>query len=114
MVLGLGTHSITLVVNDGGATGTATITVEVIAVDEAIDEIIALLESADLGRNRDSLIALLEAAADSFDRGNTRVGCLQLQALLNTVGPKVGRTNPALAQDLGSAVEGVRQAVCPP
>jgi hypothetical protein len=112
IVLEVGTHTITLVVDDGLASDSDVIQVNVITAAEAIDEIIAVLNAADLERkNKRPLIASLKAASASFDRGNTTSGANQLNAFLNKLGPQVGRTDPVAAEALRRAVQKVLDAV---
>jgi len=97
----LGEHAITLVVDDGRCTRTASLTVEVLSAGEAIEVLIDKVNNADLGRrNKRPLIATLKAAIASFDRGNCASGVNQLEAFQNKVRAQIGHENPALADEI--------------
>jgi hypothetical protein len=113
-VLGVGTHVVTLLVADGLPHGTnsASVTVEVITPDQSVAIVMGMLDNANLPRNsRRPLLASLDAAADSFDRGNTRAGINQLKAFEEKVRAQLGRSNPVLAGQLIAAAETIINAL---
>jgi hypothetical protein len=97
--LEVGVHTVALAVSDaGGATGTATETVEVITAGEAVDLLVALVDDSNIERkSKRPFIASLKAAAASFDRGNNTAAINQLHAFQNKVRAQVGPANPAAA-----------------
>src|SRR5207249_3821800 len=71
-VLGLGTHEITLKVDDTFplGTNTASVTVDVISASEAAGIVIGMVQDSELThRNQQPLMATLLAAVHAFDRG---------------------------------------------
>jgi hypothetical protein len=108
----LGEHAIMLVVDDGHCTRTASITVEVLSVGEAIEVVIDKINDADLGRrNKRPLIASLKAAIASFDRGSCVSGVNQLEAFQNKVRAQISRENPALADEINALVQMILDSV---
>jgi len=102
----LGEHAITLVVDDGRCTRTASLTVEVLSACEAVEALIDKVNNADLGRrNKRPLIASLKAACASFDRGSCVSGVNQLEAFQNKVRAQISRENPALADEINALVQ---------
>jgi hypothetical protein len=112
--LELGTHTIVLNVTDpDGASGSATLTVEVLSGSEVLEELIALVDSSDIERkNKRPFIATLKAVVASSERGQLHTAANQLHAFQNKVRAQVGPANPVeaaewirLAQDLIDAFE---------
>jgi hypothetical protein len=98
VVLAVGEHTITLTVNDGLASATATVVVQVITAAEAVESLIAKVDAADMGRkNKRPLIASLKAAGASFDRESFGSGINQLRAFQNKVRAQVAPFDEALA-----------------
>jgi hypothetical protein len=92
---------VTHVVDDGQCVSTASIVVEVISPCEAVEQLIAKVNNADLGRkNKRPLIASLKATCASYERGNCNSASSQLKAFQNKVRAQITRLNPAAATDL--------------
>jgi hypothetical protein len=92
--LELGTHDVTLVVDDGGtgecATGASSSTcstlVTVIDGCEAVEEIVLLVEQADIGSSlRKTLIKQLKEACKKFAKGKCKDGVKELEAFQDKV-----------------------------
>jgi len=95
-----GTHTVTLTVSDGEATGTAITEFDVLTPAEVVGLLIAAIEDSDLGRrNVTPLIASLRNAAKSFEKGNATAGINQLQAFQHKVRAQVAPAHPALAEE---------------
>jgi hypothetical protein len=83
VVLPVRTNSISLAVSDGIAIATNTITVEVITTAQAVERLVAAVNS-DVSRTG-PLIASLSAAVASIDRSNPIAAINQLQAFQNQI-----------------------------
>ncbi len=111
-VLGIGSHTITLVVNDGLATGTNNVTVEVVTPAQSVGILMALVQESELSRMRQRpLLATLNAAAASFERGNLIAGLNQLHAFQNKVRAQVERLDPVLADQLIASAQVIMDAL---
>ena len=78
-----------------------TITVHVLTGGETVDDLILLVDQANLERrNKRPLIASLKAVTASLDRGNFTAGANQLHAFQNKVRAQIAPSDPALAQSL--------------
>jgi len=112
--LAVGTHEITLSLDDHLPLGTnsASITLEIITASDAVTILIGLVSDADLwSKQLRPLIATLNAAAASFQRGSYIAGINQLQAFQNKVRAQIAPLNPDLAAELNEAVRQVIEAV---
>ncbi len=103
-----GTYTATLTVaDDDGTSGSATTTVKVLTPLQAIGQIGNYLQGlGDVsGGQKSSLQAKLNAAADSYQRGDTGAACNQLNAFINEVDAdqKAGRLTTAEAGNLTDA-----------
>ncbi len=108
VVLGVGTHQITLLLDDTHPMGTnsARVAVEVITPAQAVAIIMEMVENSALPRNRHRpLMASLEAAASSFERGQCNAAVNQLGAFQNKLRAQVERDNPVLAEQLSQAAQ---------
>jgi PKD repeat protein len=103
-----GTFTVTLTAaDDDGAAGSATTTVSVLTPAAALAKITALA-SAQSGLNKgqmNSLLAKLNAAADSWQHGNSGAACNQLNAFVNEVDAdqKTGRISSGDAATMTDA-----------
>jgi len=108
----LGTHDVTLVVDDGHCSATASVTVEVLSACEAVELLIEKVDNADLGRrNKRPLIASLKAACASFDRGDCNSGVRQLEAFQNKARAQIGNVNASLADEIVAYVQKVLDCI---
>ncbi len=99
--LAVGTHTITLVVNDGADSGADTIVVDVITPADAIAELVAFLDASALPQKRKQpLLSTLSAAIRSFSRDQAKAGINQLKAFAKQVDAQVDYADPELAADL--------------
>src|SRR5260370_34114835 len=85
-----GTYTVTLTVNDDdGVAGSATTTVTVLTPEAALAKLITFVQGvsgANAGQMT-SLLAKLNAANDSLQRGNSNAACGPLTASRNEDGP---------------------------
>jgi len=98
-VLPLGAEAIDLVVDDGLAQDTDTVTITVLTAEQAVQHLITLVNSSDLRKKRPLLVSL-EAALASIERGNHTSASGQLHAFQNKVRAQVHRQDAALAMEL--------------
>lgn len=101
--LPVGSHSLTLVVDDGLAAGTQTFTVQLLTPAQAIERLIALV-NARVYRPR-PLVATLEAARAAIERGNRTAAVNDLGAFQNKVRAQVAPHDAALAAQLIQAAQ---------
>jgi hypothetical protein len=104
-VLPVGTHTVDLVVSDGIATSTNSITVSVVSSGQAVELLIALVDSSAVGKPK-PLTASLSAAKASIERGNRGAAANQLRAFQSKVQVQVSDT--VLAQQF---IEAARQVI---
>ncbi len=112
--LGVGSHEITLGLDDTFPLGTnsASVTVEVITPTQAIGIIIDMIDNSNFGHNlTQPLLASLRAAAASFERDNPKSGVNQLGAFLNKVRAQVAPFDPNFATHLTAAAQTIIDAV---
>jgi hypothetical protein len=95
-VLPVGSNQVTLAVSDGIATNQQTITVQVITVAQAIQELSDLV-TTDFSKAQ-SMAALLANAIKSVDKSNPTAAINQLKAFQNQVNAQIAPLDPALAQ----------------
>ena len=97
-VLQVGAHEIVLLVRDGVATGTQSLTVEVITSAQAVAGLLLLVDdNVTSGKNKRPLVATLNAAMASFDRYSFEAGINQLVAFQNKVLAQVAPSDPTIA-----------------
>ncbi len=102
-----GVALVTVVLKDHGGTANGgqdtsapqTFRIAVLSPSQAVEELAREVREAPLEHfNKRLLLASLEAAAESFERGHVTAGINQLQAFQHKVQAQLARTNPALAQ----------------
>jgi hypothetical protein len=107
--LPVGVHPILLVVSDGLAMATNGITVEVITTAQAVQRLIAQVET---GWTRSQpMVATLSAALHSIERGNAISAINQLQAFQNKVRDQVAPSGPALAANFTQMAQEIIEAL---
>jgi len=105
VVLPLGAHSLELVVNDGLATDTNVITVEVLTPSQAVERLAAVVRE-DVSRAQ-PLIVTLSAALAAIDRSNPTAAINQLMTFQNKVRAQVVPLDSALAETLIRAAQDI-------
>jgi hypothetical protein len=91
----VGSHIISLVVDDGETSVTATVSFDVITAADAVHMLVVMLDDSPLDRRgKRPLLATLKAAAASFESENTTSAINELEAFLRKVEVKA---DPALA-----------------
>ena len=106
--LSVGSHEITLLLDDTLPQGTnsTSVTVEVITPAESIGIVMALLDNSSLARNaKRPLEATLNAAVASLERGDTRAAIYQLMAFQNKTRAQVAPFDSVLANQLIGATQ---------
>ena len=100
-----GIHVIDLVVNDGLAQDTNTVTLTVLTAEQAVQRLIALVNESSL-KHQQPLLASLKAALDSIQRGNCNSAMGQLHAFQNKVRAQVsdGALSMALIHGAGQVI----------
>ncbi len=113
--LEVGTHSITLVADDGKASSTDTATFEVITAGDAVDSISTRLDNSALPSSvRRPLIETLRGAEAAFDAGNFELGTKRLQVFQDKVQSRVTPADPDLGTLLINAAQAIIDAVNSP
>jgi hypothetical protein len=106
-----GMHTITLTVNDGIDNGSDQLALEVITPAEAVAGLLLPFVNSQVeSRNRQSLAAILSAAAAAFQRGDVGAAVNQLDAFQNKVRAQIAPANPNLADALILATEQIANA----
>jgi len=96
--LPVGTYAITLVVSDGTATASDTITVVVFDPCDALKQLVAAVQAANLKPSeKNGLLGHLNAACSTFSNGNVSAAIHQLELFKDRVANKVGNTSVANA-----------------
>jgi hypothetical protein len=105
-VLDVGSHRVELTVSDGNATATNRIAFEVLKPGHVLAMLYELIEQADIApRNRQPLIASLNAAMAALERGQFSTAINILRAFQSKVRVMVAPIDPWLAQELTGATE---------
>ncbi len=110
----VGANALKLVVSDGQNAGTNHFTVRVITAAQAVQGLIDKINAAGLKQNTQPLLATLEAAIASFERGDFIPGVNQLEAFQHKVRAQVGPEDPVLADMLISMAQVIIDAVMAP
>ena len=77
----VGFHDVTLVVDDGKITGSATVNLEVLTLEDAVDELYGVLVESEIPRkDKRPLLTTLGRVWDSFNDGRLNSGAKQLRA----------------------------------
>jgi poly(3-hydroxybutyrate) depolymerase len=114
--LAVGTHEIMLLLDDTFPLGTnsASVTVEVISPAQAVAIVMSILEDLNVGnKNRQPLLASLDASAASFERGSFTAGINQLQAFENKVLAQIAPLDEQAAEELLGAAQTIVDALAP-
>ena len=110
--LSLGTHDVTLLVDDGRCSATQTITVDVLTPCQAEGALLVLIQDSGLPRNvQQSLVVSLKAACASYEKGGASSGANQLQSFQNKVRTHVRPLDLALAYQLEAAAQAIIDAL---
>jgi hypothetical protein len=110
--LPIGNYAITLIVSDGVAASSDTITVQIFTPCNVVENLAAQVKAADLAPNeRNSLLGHLNAACATFGNGNTSAGVHQLELFQTRVNNKIAPEDPALAAALNTAAQEIIDAV---
>jgi hypothetical protein len=116
LCLSVGSHEVTLMVNDGTAEGQTTVTVDVLSPAEAIEELIMVVNDSIIARsNKQPFLATLKTAAAAFERGSYGSALNRLtKAFQNKVNAQVGKTNPDVADEWNRIAQVIVDAVTNP
>jgi hypothetical protein len=114
--LSMGCHTLTLRVSDGLLTSSTDLQICTISAGQRLQNSIDLVAGSAIGRlNKRPLLADLEAAVASFDRGNFTAGVNQLEAFENKVQAEFKKGGPDQANLFIENVQQVIDALdCPP
>jgi hypothetical protein len=111
--LPVGTHTLTLLLDDTFPHGTnsASVDLHVLSPVDSVGVLIDLVENSDLGgRNRQPLLATLYATAAAFETGNITAALNQLHAFESKVTAQIAPVEPALAAQLIGSAEVILKA----
>jgi len=110
--LPLGKHTIVLSVSDGIDTRSDQLTLEVVTPGQAVAGLLLpTVESAIDEKNRQPLLAVLNAAQASFERGNFGAAVNQLEAFENKVRAQIQAADQSLADVLLDTAQKILNAV---
>jgi len=109
----VGCHTVTFISTDPQEAGCAVnVNFCVVTPSEAVEECIALVDSANVARkNLRPLVASLKAAGASFDRGSFTSGLNQLKAFENKVRAQIAKSNPAEAAAFIACAQRIANAI---
>lgn len=111
VVVPLGVHSVTLLVDDGAALAASTMELEVLSAGEYLAIPADRLTEAALKRNeKQALTAILRAARRAFDRRQPRIAFVQLRAFEHGVRVKLEPSHPVFAEQLIDLVRELKNA----
>jgi hypothetical protein len=104
--LDLGAHTIVLLVDDGQATGSDAVTIDVITLSETVEELLLFVSETDLRRKeKRPLLATLNRVWDSFEEGRLNTAVKQLGAFQQKVRAHLLKAKPDAGRRLLAAVE---------
>ena len=110
--LQIGTHLISLEVNDGYNSDIAYLALEVVSLGEAAVRLDSMVEQSNLNRTKKRfLTSIVSQAENAFNRNNTVLGVRQLQNFQNQVRFQLMRTDGAMASWLIEAAQEIIDAV---
>ena len=96
----VGTHEVTLVVDDSSETGQTMVVVNVLTLSECIDELILQVNDSVIERKqKQPLIASLKTASAAMERGSFEAGGNMLNAFINKTRAQVAKDNPDVAAE---------------
>ncbi len=101
--LSVGLHQVMLRLDDTFPLGTnsAMVILDIISPTAAVNTMVGLVEDSNLGqKDMQPLLATLNAAVSSFDRGNSVAATNQLTALQNKIRAQIAPFDPVLADEL--------------
>jgi hypothetical protein len=102
----IGSYVLTLVVSDGVASASDSITLEVFTPCDIVKTLVAAVQAAPLDqKQRNGLLGHLNAACSTFSSGAISAGVHQLELFEARVESKIAPTNPTLAATLDSEAE---------
>jgi hypothetical protein len=108
----LGAHAVVLQVSDGTATSETSLDFEVLTPDQSVERLTRFVRSSSVApRARRPLLAVLEAAAASFQRGHPLPALNELRAFQSKVRAQVAPASPACAQQLIDIAQQIIRAV---
>jgi hypothetical protein len=108
----VGVYPVSLVVSDGTATATASITFEIITPSEAVGIVAKMVLESGLARNRQQpLLVTLDAAVAAFARRNNIAGLNELHAFENKLRAQLAAADPTLADALMRSAQVITQAL---
>jgi hypothetical protein len=115
VALGVGSHQITLVVNDGQRTDSDTVELEVITINDMFNVLIGLVDEADLPRKTSRpLIATLKNAQEAAESERLEVAINMLETFQNKVAAQVAPVNAECAELFIDAAQKVIDALSEP
>jgi hypothetical protein len=110
----IGLHTLTLQVSDGTASSAESVDFEVITPAMSIDTLVLWIDQSGLARReKQPLLASLQAAARSFERGAFATGVNQLGAFQNKVRAQIAAEHPELAAEWDAAARELIEALRP-
>ena len=113
VTLGIGTYSITLVVNDGSAGASDTVIVTVLSASQTIDRVIDEIGQLDLppGQKKD-LVSGLQRAQQDIERGDYNSAVNELSTVQNKIAGWSGKKiAPGIAQALIQEIQRIMDAL---
>jgi hypothetical protein len=104
--LSVGNYVITLVVSDGTVTASDTITVVIFTPCDALKQLVADVQAANLKPSeKNGLLGHLNAACSTFANGNNSAAVHQLELFKERVTAKVAPVDPSLAAALNASAQ---------